>query len=94
MLIIAPPVRVGLAYAAVGDGPAGLGATNGVLVTSAKALEQARRIGTVVFGQDRHHHARRGGPAADWDKPSYEQDTVRKASREAIAALAHAASAR
>ena len=65
----------------------GLGATNGVLVTSAKALEQARRIGTVVF--DKTGTITRGvvDAAADWDKPSYEQDTVKEGSREAIAAL-------
>ncbi len=63
------------------------GATNGVLVTSAKALEQARRIGTVVF--DKTGTITRGvvDAAADWDKPSYEQDTVKEGSREAIAAL-------
>ena len=80
-------MRAGTGHAAVGDGLAGLGRTNGVLVTSAKALEQARRIGTVVF--DKTGTITRGvvDAAADWDKPSYEQDTVKEGSREAVAAL-------
>lgn len=49
MLIIACPCALGLATPLSVTVSLGLGATNGVLVTSAKALEQARRIGTVVF---------------------------------------------
>ncbi len=81
------PVRAGTGHAAVGDGLAGCGATNGVLVTSAKALEQARRIGTVVF--DKTGTITRGvvDAAARLGQPSYEQDTVKEGSREAVAAL-------
>ena len=37
--------------------------------------------------QDRHHHARRGGRGRRLGQASYEQDTVKEGSREAVAAL-------
>ena len=49
VLIIACPCALGLATPLSVTAATGLGATNGVLVTSARALEQARDIRTVVF---------------------------------------------
>ena len=58
-----------------------------MLVTSARALEQARDIRTVVFDKTGTITVGAIDDDADYAKPSYTKDSVKPGSKEAIAAL-------
>lgn len=96
-LIIACPCALGLATPLSVTSGLGLGARNGVLVTSANALQRARNITTVVFDktgtvtQGVAHLAQGGEDGVaqtdDMPKVSYADDPVKPDSAAAIAVL-------
>ena len=87
VLVISCPCALGLATPVAIMVGSGMGAKNGILFKTAASLEETGRIQIVAL--DKTGTITRGvvDAAADWDKPSYEQDTVKEGSREAIAAL-------
>lgn len=98
VLIIACPCALGLATPLSVTAGLGLGARNGVLVTSASALQRAKDITTVVFDKtgtvtEGVAHLAKQGQAAPASTPSsmpavsYADDPIKPDSPKAIAAL-------